>query len=66
MFSYFEHPNNVCMSYFEHARFSSSIGVSLIIGSMKAFVHALIPNMYIKSFLSKDLEKRLKSAGCKD
>ena len=68
MFSYFEHPNTVCMSYFEHASFSSSIGISLLIGSMQAFVHALFPSMFMKSSskLSTDLNKKLLEAGCKN
>ena len=68
MFSYFEHPNDVCMSYLEHAKFSFTIGLSLFGGSCKAFVHALVPSFFIKSssVLVQDLSERLLDAGCKD
>lgn len=67
MYSYFSHPNSVCMSYLQHAQFSSSIGVSLLIGSFQAFVHAILPSMYLTSSsdLSRNLHLKLSNAGCK-
>jgi|TARA_B100000575_G_C22906043_1_gene526369 hypothetical protein len=41
---------------------------TLFVGSMKAFVHAFIPDVYITSTsdLSTELYKVLKSSGCHD
>ncbi len=66
-YSYFIHPNNVCMSYFEHFKFSMSLSVSFLVGSFKAFMHAIIPSMFITSSsdLIKDIDLKLKKSGCK-
>jgi len=66
-YSYFIHPNNVCMSYLEHFKFSMSLSVSLLVGSFKAFMHAIIPSMFITSSsdLVKDIDLKLKTSGCK-
>jgi hypothetical protein len=47
--------------------FSSKLGVKLLIGSYKAFIHALVPRYHTKSTsnLVEYLEKELKDAGCK-
>ena len=65
-YSYFVHPNSVCMSYFQHAKFSLTLSKDLAIGSLQAFVHALFPNYYITSTtdLTKHLIKKLKNSGC--
>jgi hypothetical protein len=58
------HLAKVCMSYFKHMYFSAK----LLIGSYKAFVHALVPQYHTKSTsnLVEYLEKELKTAGCKE
>ena len=65
-YSYFTHPNSVCMNYFKHMNFSMSLSKDFAIASYQAFIHAILPNYYITSStdLSKDLIKKLKSSGC--
>ena len=48
-YSRFIHPNSVCMTYFQHMRFSMSISRDMLIGSYKAMVHSIFPNFYIIS-----------------
>jgi hypothetical protein len=62
------HLAKVCMSYFQHFYFSAKLGSKLLIGSYKAFVHALIPRCHTKSTsnLVEYLEKEMKTAGCKE
>ena len=61
------HPNNVCMNYFEHLQFSGSLASTLLIGSAKALIHAIFPNIYVTSSteLVEEFEKKLANAGCK-
>lgn len=53
IYSYFQHPQAVCMSYFEHCMFSLKLARYFAVGSFKAVVHAFLPSMYITS--SSDL-----------
>jgi len=64
----FHHPRDVCMTYMTHMKLSLYFSYSLFVGSMKAFVHAFIPDVYITSTsdLSAELYKSLKSSGCHD
>ena len=66
-YSRFIHPNSVCMSYFEHMKFSLSLSGDFFVGSIKAFVHGIFPNYYITSSsdLVKNIDKKLSNAGCK-
>ena len=61
------HLAKVCMTYFQHMWFSSKLGIKLLIGSYKAFIHALVPRYHTKSTsnLVEYLEKEMKDAGCK-
>jgi hypothetical protein len=65
-FSYFNHPNKVCMTYLQHMVFSASLGKDLFIASNKAFIHAVFPNLFITSStdLVKNLDYKMKNAGC--
>lgn len=49
MYSYFEHPNSVKMSYLEHLYLSLGFSYKLFISSFKALIHALIPSLFITS-----------------
>lgn len=66
-YSWFIHPNSVCMSYFEHMEFSLSLSGYLLVGSMKAFVHSIFPNYFITSSsdLVKNMAEKLDNAGCR-
>ena len=66
MYLFFKHPSKVCMTYFEHMKLSLYFMKILYIGSIKAFIHAFIPDVYITSTsdVSINLQKTLRSAGC--
>ena len=66
-YSYFNHPNSVCMTYFQHCKLSFGFGVQFLLGSFKAFVHAFIPSMCITSTtdLIEDVKSQLVSK-CKE
>jgi hypothetical protein len=61
------HLPNVCMTYAQHFLFSSSLALQLFIGSLKAWVHALIPCLYTTSttLLLPSLQEQMKNAGCR-
>ena len=67
MYSFFQHPNSVCMSYIKHAQFSGYLGSVFLSNSMKAFTHALFPNIFISSTsdFAQELPRILENAGCK-
>ena len=48
-YSWFEHPNRVCMSYWTHAL--HSLGLAWLLGwaSVRAAVHAVVPSWYVTS-----------------
>ena len=54
------------MSYIEHARLSSSLGVLFAVASVKAFVHAIVPDMFVTSSSTavQDADGRMQKAGC--
>ena len=45
----FKHPASVCMSYMQHFLFSMNLGFLFVQGAFKAFIHAIIPDMFITS-----------------
>lgn len=61
------HPKNVCMTYYQHFIFSSTLGFQLIISGFKAFIHAIFPSLFITSTsdFNRNLKRTLDSAGCK-
>tara|TARA_B100000524_G_C23635515_1_gene364786 strand:+ start:172 stop:381 length:210 start_codon:yes stop_codon:yes gene_type:complete len=63
----FKHPQNVCMDYFEHFKFSSNLGIIFLKASLKAFIHAILPDCYISSSSDHALEVLLliDESGCK-
>ena len=65
-FSYFTHPNTVCMSYISHAKLSLTFCYKLFSGSVKAFIHALLPNLYITgtSDTVSEIATILENSGC--
>jgi len=66
IYSYFSHPNSVCMSYYTHFCFSMNLSRKLFIGSIQAFIHAIFPNVFITSSsdLLKDMQDDFDSVGC--
>jgi len=43
---FLEHPESVGESYAEHLRFASSFGWKLLIASLAAFAHAIVPGLF--------------------
>ena len=66
MYSYFTHPNQVCMSYITHFKFAMSLSQKLLIGSIESFIHAFFPNLYQTSTsdLIVEIKKDLENNGC--
>lgn len=65
-YSIFQHANENCMSYIEHAMLSLNLSSKLFMGSIKAFIHAFIPNLYktSSSDLLYELQTIINNAGC--
>ncbi len=65
-YSFFSHPNSVCLSYFKHMRFSFMLARHFIYGAYKAIIHAFIPNIYLTG--SSDtvllISNKIKYSGC--
>lgn len=49
MYSYFSHPNSVCMNYYKHLSVSFNYSKIFFIASIKAFIHAIFPSLFITS-----------------
>ncbi len=52
MYSYFKHPNNLKMSYFQHFLISLKYSRKLFTCSIKALIHAFIPFLFTTSTTS--------------
>lgn len=68
MYSYFQHPNNVCMSYFQHMCFSLEMSYYMGKGCICALVHSFIPSYFITSTtdINNYIKQRLDSSGCRN
>ncbi len=42
---FLKHPREVGEGYFEHMRVASGFGAAMIVGGMKAMIHAMFPNL---------------------
>ena len=68
MAPFFQHPERVCMSYIEHARFALGLSWSLALASVASFVHAVWPDV-LETYTSdtiNELQRRIQGAGCRD
>ena len=65
-YSFFVHPNSVCMSYFEHMSLSLGFSKTLMVASLKALIHAFLPNVYKRSTSDTHqlIGSQLAAAGC--
>jgi hypothetical protein len=63
----FEHPSKVCMTYIEHFKLSMGFSYMFAVASAKAFIHAIIPDVYIRSTTEvvEEADKIIKNSGCK-
>ena len=62
----FAHPDNVCMSYTQHCKLSLKLCLLMLLGCIKAFIHAFIPDLCITSTsdINKKINSILKNHGC--
>ena len=62
----FSHPKKVCMTYFEHLTLSLNFSYLFAKGSIKALIHAFLPNLYIKSTTNivNHIQLQLQQSGC--
>ena len=60
---FFKHPAQVNMTYIEHFKLSLHLSNILFKGSVKAFIHAIYPDIFITSTsdTSKLLDRKLKN-----
>ena len=65
-YSFFSHPNSVCLSYFKHMKFSFLLAGQFIWGASKAVIHAFLPNIYVQgsSDTIKIVSNKLETIGC--
>ena len=63
----FTHPKSVCLTYYQHFCFSMSVAKKLIIGSIKSFIHAIYPDIFITSTsdLLIELKNEMNEIGCR-
>ena len=63
---HFKHPKHVCMTYCNHCVLSMYFSYILLIASMKAFIHAIYPDIFITSTSDsiKKIQKLIESNGC--
>ena len=67
MYNFFlSHPRKVCMTYIDHAKFSGNLGIKLLVGSLKALIHAIIPELYKTSTsdLVNEIKTDIENSGC--
>lgn len=64
----FTHPVKVCMTYVEHFKLSMGFSITFAMASFKAFVHAIIPDIYIASTTNivNEVQEKIKNSGCKN
>jgi|MDSV01.1.fsa_nt_gb hypothetical protein len=64
----FTHPKKVCMTYMRHFWFSMSLCRRFAVGSIQAFIHAVLPDYYITSSsdLIAEIKNDMSKIGCRD
>ena len=66
-FSIFSHPKNVCMTYLEHMGVALQISATFFVGSLVAFIHAFIPDIFVNtpSQLNQHVTYIITKNGCR-
>lgn len=64
--TFFRHPTAVCMTYWQHARFSLGLALSLGVASLAVVAHAVWPDAFVThtSDTLVRLRRRMKEVGC--
>ncbi len=62
-----DHPKSVCMTYFQHFKFSFYLSFYFAKKSIQSLIHAIYPNYYITSSsdVPKELSTIFKDVGCR-
>lgn len=60
------HLKSVCMTYFQHMKFSMSLSKDFLSASAKAFIHGVYPGAFITSSTDavEDIKNKMKIVGC--
>ncbi len=63
----FKHPNNVCMTYFSHLKFSFFLSYEFAKASMCAIIHGIYPDIFItySSDKIRYLNTAMQKIGCR-
>ena len=63
----FEHPKNVCMTYFTHFKFSMYLSYEFAKASIGAIIHAFHPDILVthSSDTIARLQSEMKKIGCR-
>ncbi len=63
----FKHPQSVCMTYWQHMRLSLNLSALFLSGAIKAFVHAVYPDVFLSSstYTVVKAQELMSNAGCK-
>ena len=61
------HPKSVCMTYYQHFKFSLGLSSYFFKKSLQSIIHAIYPNYYITSSsdVPKELSSIFKDVGCR-
>jgi len=64
----FEHPQNVCMTYTSHLKFSFYLSYTFVKASICALIHGIYPDVFIthSSDTLQQLNREIKKVGCRD
>ena len=63
----FKHPSNVCLTYFQHMKFSLFLSAEFAKASFFALAHAVYPDIFIthSSDTIKYLQNEMDKIGCR-
>jgi len=63
----FSHPASVCLTYWEHMKFSFYLSYTFFTASFYAFVHGIYPDIFIthSSDTIKQISEDMKKIGCR-
>jgi len=63
----FQHPKNVCLTYWQHMKFSLYLSYKFLIAGVVALIHAIYPDIFItnSSDVINELSHEMKKIGCR-
>lgn len=63
----FLHPRKVCMTYFQHFRFSMYLCTLFFKGTFFAFIHSFLPDFFITSSSDtvNNIQHLIRESGCR-